>query len=269
MVTFASQKIAAKTPHVPPGAESGTACLDVRDLTAGYGGPPVVRGVSVAIDKGRVAVVAGPNGAGKSTLVKSIVGHLRCVSGQVLVNGQDITNRSAERIARGGVGYVPQNDDVFSSMTVLENLEMGGYLLRRREVPGRIDDILDMFPALAKMRHRHVSRLSGGERKMVAVGRVLMLRPPVLILDEPTAGLSVALTQELFEHYIPTLTAADVGVLLVEQKATEALRVADWGYILVSGQIHVSESADTILNRPDLGEVFLGGSTSLSGGDES
>ncbi|TAM90485.1 MAG: ATP-binding cassette domain-containing protein, partial [Jatrophihabitans sp.] len=115
--------------------------------------------------------------------------------------------------------------------------------------------------------HRHVSRLSGGERKMVAMGRVLMLRPPVLILDEPTAGLSVSLTHELFERYIPALTANDVAVLLVEQKATEALRVADWGYILVSGEVHVSESAATILARPDLGEVFLGGSTSVTRAD--
>lgn len=243
------------------------ACLAVHDLTAGYGGPPVIRGVSVALDKGRVAVVAGPNGAGKSTLVKSIVGHLRCSGGKVLVDGQDITNKPAERIARGGVGYVPQNDDVFGSLTVNENLEMGGYLLRRREVPARIDEIYTMFPALAKMRSRHVSRLSGGERKMVAIGRVLMLKPPVLILDEPTAGLSVALTQELFERYIPALTATDVAVLLVEQKATEALRMADWGYILVSGEVHVSQPAATILSRPDLGEVFLGGSRSVAGDD--
>ena len=117
-----------------PGADQR--CLAVRDLTAGYGGPPIIRGVSVGIDKGQVAVVAGPNGAGKSTLVKSIVGHLRCTSGKVFVDGQDITNRPAEKIARGGVGYVPQNDDVFGSLTVLENLEMGGYLLKRKEVAG-------------------------------------------------------------------------------------------------------------------------------------
>lgn len=265
MLKSAARKTAAMTAAQ---AGPGNGCLEVRNLTAGYGGPPIIRNVSVGIDKGQVAVVAGPNGAGKSTLVKSIVGHLRCASGQVIVGGEDITNRPAEKIARGGVGYVPQNDDVFGSLTVLENLEMGGYLLRRREVPKRIEEILTMFPALASMRHRHVSRLSGGERKMVAVGRVLMLRPPVLILDEPTAGLSVALTQELFEHYIPTLAAADVGVLLVEQKASEALRVADWGYILVSGQVHVSESASTILGRPDLGEVFLGGSASMAADGE-
>lgn len=245
---------------------SANACLSVRGLTAGYGGPPVIRDISLSIDRGSVAVVAGPNGAGKSTLVKSIVGHLHCLEGQVHLEGEDITNRSPERIARGGVGYVPQNDDVFGSLTVVENLEMGGFLLPRREVAGRIEEIFEMFPALAAMRQRHVSKLSGGERKMVGMGRVLMLRPPVLVLDEPTAGLSVALTRELFEQYLPALTAMGVAVLLVEQKATEALQVADWGYILVSGEVHVSEPADTILNRPDLGEVFLGGSTSLSDG---
>lgn len=264
-MTSALRKLPEKSISDPG---SSSACLAVHDLTAGYGGPPVIRGVSVSVDKGRIAVVAGPNGAGKSTLVKTIVGHLRCASGRVLINGEDITNRPAEKIARGGVGYVPQNNDVFGSLTVNENLEMGGYLLRRREVPARIDEIYGMFPALAVMRNRHVSRLSGGERKMVAMGRVLMLRPPVLVLDEPTAGLSVALTHELFERYIPTLAATDVAVLLVEQKASDALRAADWGYILVSGEVHVSEPAATILSRPDLGEVFLGGSTSVAGGDD-
>ena len=262
-MTFASEKTPAAT--VPPGSPD---CLQVRDLTAGYGGPPVVRGISVGIEAGQVAVVAGPNGAGKSTLVKSIVGHLPCMSGSVTAGGKDITNHPAEKIAKGGVGYVPQNDDVFTSMTVQENLEIGGYLLRKREVAGRITEVMQIFPALERMRTRQVARLSGGERKMVAMGRVLMLRPQVLILDEPTAGLAVRLTTELFERYIPALTATGVGVLLVEQKATEALRVADWGYILVSGQVHVSEPAETILNRPDLGELFLGGSTSLAGHDD-
>ncbi|MGH3070389.1 MAG: ABC transporter ATP-binding protein [Streptosporangiaceae bacterium] len=242
----------------------GFDCLQVRDLTAGYGGPPVVHGISLGLEAGQVAVVAGPNGAGKSTLVKSIVGHLPCVSGSVTVGGKDITNHPAEKIARGGVGYVPQNEDVFGTMTVQENLEIGGYLLRKRAVARRITEVMEVFPALERMRSRPVSRLSGGERKMVAIGRVLMLRPRVLILDEPTAGLAVRLTTELFERYIRALAATGVGVLLVEQKATEALRVADWGYILVSGQVHVSESASTILSRPDLGELFLGGSTSLA-----
>ena len=262
-MTFASEHMPANT--VPT---RGSGCLEVRDLTAGYGGPPVVHGISLGIEQGQVAVVAGPNGAGKSTLVKSIAGHLRCISGSVTVGGQDITNRPAEKIARGGVGYVPQNEDVFGTLTVLENLEIGGYLLRKREVARRITEVTEVFPALGRMRKRQVSRLSGGERKMVAIGRVLMLRPRLLILDEPTAGLAVRLTTELFEHYIPALTATGVGVLLVEQKATEALRVADWGYILVSGRVEVSQPAADILAREDIGEVFLGGSTSVLAGED-
>jgi branched-chain amino acid transport system ATP-binding protein len=260
---FASEHTAASA--APARASD---CLQVRDLTAGYGGPPVIRGISLGLGQGQVAVIAGPNGAGKSTLVKSIVGHLRCVSGSVTAGGRDITNHPPEKIARSGVGYVPQNEDAFGTMTVLENLEIGGYLLKKRAVGQRIAEVMEVFPALGRMRKRHVSRLSGGERKMVAIGRVLMLRPRLLILDEPTAGLAVALTTELFERYIPALSATGVGVLLVEQKATEALRVADWGYILVSGQVHVSEPASTILSRPDIGEVFLGGSSSVLAGED-
>jgi len=239
--------------------------LSVDKLTAGYGGPPVIRDVCVRVTTGQIAVVAGPNGAGKSTLVKSIVGHLRCSSGTVQLGDTDISNHSPERIARSGVGYVPQHQDVFDTMTVMENLELGGYLLPRREVGRRIDEVLTIFPKLATMRHRAVGRVSGGERKMVAVGRVLMLRPSVLILDEPTAGLSVSLTKELFETHVARLANTGTGILLIEQKAAEALRVAHWGYILVSGEVLVSEPACDILSRPDLGELFLGGSTSLGG----
>lgn len=239
--------------------------LSAANVSAGYGGPPVIRDICVAVGRGQVVVIAGPNGAGKSTLVKALVGHLRC-TGEITLSGAPIANRSAEHIARNGIGYVPQHDDVFDTMTVTENLELGGYLLKKKEVPQRMDAVMSVFPMLRNLRHRQVGRLSGGERKMVAVGRALMLEPKVLVLDEPTAGLSVALTLQLFETHITALAATGAGVLLVEQKATEALRVAHWGYILVSGEVKVSESASEILGRPDLGELFLGGSTSLLGG---
>lgn len=241
--------------------------LEIDRLSAGYGGPPVVQDVSLGVARGKVAVVAGPNGAGKSTLVKAIMGQLRVSSGAVRVGGAELTNRPVEHIARHGVGYVPQHQDVFDTLTVTENLELGGYLLRKKERAARIAEVLDLFPPLARMRHRAVGKLSGGERKMVAVGRVLMLRPSVLILDEPTAGLSVPLTKELFEVHIRGLADAGTGVLVVEQKASEALRAADWGYILVSGRVEVSQPAAEILDRPDIGEVFLGGSSSLLGED--
>lgn len=242
--------------------------LELERISAGYGGPPVVQDVSLGVARGKVAVVAGPNGAGKSTLVKAIMGQVRVSSGAVRVGGAELTNRPVEHIARHGVGYVPQHQDVFDTLTVTENLELGGYMLRARERTARITEILDIFPPLARMRHRMVGKLSGGERKMVAVGRVLMLRPSVLILDEPTAGLSVPLTQELFEVHVRALAAAGTGVLVVEQKASEALRVADWGYILVSGRVEVSQPAGQILARPDIGEVFLGGSSSVLAGDD-
>lgn len=237
--------------------------LEIDSISAGYGGPPVVEKVSLGVGRGKVAVVAGPNGAGKSTLVKAIMGQVRVSNGAVRLGGAELTNRPVEQIARRGIGYVPQHQDVFDTLTVTENLELGGYLLRKKERAARIDEVLAIFPPLARMRHRVVGKLSGGERKMVAVGRVLMLRPTVLILDEPTAGLSVPLTRELFEVHVRALASAGTGVLVVEQKASEALRVADWGYILVSGRVEVSQSASEILARPDIGEVFLGGSSSM------
>ena len=237
-------------------------------VTAGYGGPPVIRDVCIGVERGKIAVVAGPNGAGKSTLVKAIMGQLKVTAGSVHLAGRNITNDSAERIARHGIGYVPQSQDVFEDLTVWENLEIGGYLLSKKKSHQRALELLEIFPPLARMRHRTVGQLSGGERKMVAVGRVLMLEPSVLILDEPTAGLSVPLTEQLFEVHVRALADTGTAVLLVEQKATEALRVADWGYILVSGEVEVSQSAEEILGRADIGEVFLGGSSSVVGDDD-
>lgn len=241
--------------------------FEVDQMSAGYGGPPVVEDVCLNVGRGQVAVVAGPNGAGKSTLVKAIMGQLKVSSGAIRLGRRDLTNQPAEQIARHGIGYVPQHNDVFAPLTVTENLELGGYLLPKRERTARVKEVLSVFPRLESMRHRVVGRLSGGERKMVAVGRVLMLRPSMLILDEPTAGLSVQLTKKLLEEDVRALAEQGTGVLLVEQKATEALRIADWGYILVSGRVEVTQPAAEILARPDIGEVFLGGSASVSPGD--
>jgi branched-chain amino acid transport system ATP-binding protein len=237
--------------------------FEIDGVSAGYGGPPIIEDVCLSVTRGTVAVVAGPNGAGKSTLVKSIMGQARVSRGAIRLGGLDLTNLPAEQIARRGIGYVPQHDNVFATLTVTENLELGGYLLRRKVRAARVKEIFDIFPRLHDLRHRVVGRLSGGERKMVAVGRVLMLRPSLLILDEPTAGLSVPLTKKLFEEDVRTLADQGAAVLLVEQKATEALRIADWGYILVSGRVEVSQSAAEILARPDIGEVFLGSAAAL------
>lgn len=237
-------------------------------VTAGYGGPPVIHDVCLGVGRGQIVVVAGPNGAGKSTLVKAIMGQLKVSRGLISLETKDITNHSPEKIARHGIGYVPQQHDVFDTLTVMENLEIGGYLLTKRKSAERAEEVLEIFPRLGDMRRRTVGQLSGGERKMVAVGRVLMLAPSVLILDEPTAGMSVPLTEELFEVHVRALAASGTAVLLVEQKATEALRIADWGYILVSGQVEVSQAATEILSREDIGEVFLGGSSSVAADDD-
>jgi ABC-type branched-subunit amino acid transport system ATPase component len=232
--------------------------LEVSDLVAGYGAAPIVHGIDVSVGAGDVATIVGPNGAGKSTLLKAITGQCEILGGSVRLDGEDVTGLRGDRLARRGIGYVPQSKDVFSALTVLENLEMGGYLLARRDVGPRVEEVLETFPALAPMRTRTASKLSGGERKMLAIGRVLMLRPRVIILDEPTANLAPALARAVLDDQVGALASAGSAVLLVEQRASEALAVGDWGYLLVAGQLNVSGAAAELLARDDIGELFLG-----------
>jgi branched-chain amino acid transport system ATP-binding protein len=232
--------------------------LEVRSLVAGYGGAPIVHGVDVSVGIGEVATIVGPNGAGKSTLLKAISGQIEVLEGSVTLDGDDVTGLRGDRLARRGIGYVPQVNDVFRALTVQENLEMGGYLLARKETGTRVDEVLDTFPALAKMRTRTASKLSGGERKMLAIGRVLMLRPRVIFLDEPTANLAPALARAVLEEQVQTLAEAGSAVLLVEQRASEALTVGNWGYVLVAGVVSVSGPTADLLARNDIGELFLG-----------
>ena len=232
--------------------------LVVEGIVAGYGGAPIVHGVDLRVAPGEVATVVGPNGAGKSTLMKAITGQAHILDGHVRLEGADVTGLRGDQLARRGIGYVPQVNDVFPPLSVLENLEMGGYLLPRAQVAGRVDEVLEVFPALAAMRSRTAGKLSGGERKMLAIARVLMLRPRVVILDEPTSNLSPAFAREVLSTQVPALAAAGSGVLLVEQKAAQALAVGDWAYVLVAGQIQVSAAASELLERADIGELFLG-----------
>jgi branched-chain amino acid transport system ATP-binding protein len=234
------------------------AALTVENVVAGYGGPPIVRGVSVEVGTGEIVTVVGPNGAGKSTMLKAIAGFLHVQSGSVKLGDRTITNVRTYQLARLGVGYVPQNDDVFEPLTVLENLEMGGYLLPRAEIRPRIDWVVSVLPAVGKLLQRRAVKLSGGERKMVAVGRALMNKPRVLLLDEPTSGLAADLSRELLTRDIRGLAEAGTSVLLVEQKALAALRISNWGYVLAGGKTVLSSAAAELLARPDLGEVFLG-----------
>jgi ABC-type branched-subunit amino acid transport system ATPase component len=232
--------------------------LEVTDLVAGYGGAPIVHGVDVSVGAGEVATIIGPNGAGKSTLLKAITGQAEVLGGSVHLNGSDVTGKSGDRLAKSGIGFVPQVNDVFGTLTVVENLEMGAYLLRRRDVPARVDEVLETFPALAEMRSRRAGKLSGGERKMLAIGRVLMLRPSVIILDEPTSNLAPILARAVLEEHVRNLAESGSAVVLVEQRASEALAVGDWGYLLVAGLVSVSGPARELLEREDIGELFLG-----------
>lgn len=233
--------------------------LVATDVVAGYGEAPVVRGISLAVGGGDVLVVVGPNGAGKSTLLKAMLGLVHVRSGRVELGGREITNRPLEEIARMGVGYVPQSDDVFDTLRVIENLEMGGFTLPAKERASRIEAVLEIFPHLKDRLKRFAGSLSGGERKMVAVARVLVPDPVALLLDEPTAGLSPQLTKTVLDEQVRLLASLGKAVLVVEQKAEAALRVADHAAVLVSGEVVLAGTGGEVLAHPEVGEVFLGG----------
>jgi ABC-type branched-subunit amino acid transport system ATPase component len=237
--------------------------LSVENLSAGYGGAPIVNDVSVCAGLGEIVTIVGPNGAGKSTLLKAVVGMIPAMSGRVLIDGEDVTNMRANHLAKRGLGYVPQVKDVFETLSVADNLAMGGYLLNGSEIASRREAVLEVFPALKRMVNRTASKLSGGERKMLAMARVLMLEPRVLVLDEPTSNLSADLSRMLLEEHVRRLSKAGTAVVIVEQKALAALKISDWAYVMAGGAVKVSSAAAELLARKDIGEVFLG----RSGGD--
>jgi ABC-type branched-subunit amino acid transport system ATPase component len=232
--------------------------LMVEDLSAGYGGAPIVTAASASVGLGEIVTIVGPNGAGKSTLLKAVVGMIPAMGGRVLLAGEDVTNMRANHLAKRGLGYVPQVNDVFDTLSVTDNLVMGGYLLSRADMPRRMEAVLDIFPALKRMLKRTASKLSGGERKMLAMARVLMLEPRVLVLDEPTSNLSAELSRMLLEEHISRLGQGGTAVLIVEQKALAALTISDWAYVMAAGTMKVSSAASELLARKDIGEVFLG-----------
>jgi ABC-type branched-subunit amino acid transport system ATPase component len=232
--------------------------LEIADLVAGYGGTTIVNGASARVGLGEIVAIVGPNGAGKSTLLKAVVGMIPAMRGRVILAGEDVTNMRANLLARRGLGYVPQVNDVFDTLTVADNLAMGGYLLPRPEVPRRVEAVLAVFPALGRMLKRTASKLSGGERKMLAMARVLMLEPRVLVLDEPTSNLSAELSRVLLEEHVSRLGKGGAAVLIVEQKALAALQIADWAYVMAGGAVTLSSSASELVARKDIGEVFLG-----------
>ena len=246
-------------------ASGGQAALVAEGVTAGYSGDPVIRGISVSADAGQVVSIVGPNGSGKTTLLKALVGVVRVTAGRVLVGGRDVTGLPPEEVARCGVGYVPQVEDVFAPLTVRENLEMGGYLLPRRQLPDRISRVLLVFPRLGGMLGRSAGKLSGGERKMLAMARVLMLQPAVFLLDEPTANLAPAIARNLLEEQVRSLAADGAAVLIVEQRARAVLAVSDRSYVLGGGTVQMQGTPAELTASPAFVQSFLGGRAVSSG----
>jgi ABC-type branched-subunit amino acid transport system ATPase component len=229
------------------------------ELTAGYDGSPVVHGISIAVAPGEVVSIVGPNGSGKSTLLKSLVGLVEIMSGRVFVGDGDVTGWPSENVARIGVGYVPQVDDVFGPLTVRENLEMGGYLLKSRALAPRVAHVLEVFPQLKAMLGRRAGKLSGGERKMLAMGRALMLEPALVVLDEPTANLAPKIAASVLQEHVRQLASTGASVLVVEQRAKAVLEISDRTYVLGGGQLRMEGTPSELAASPEFVESFLGG----------
>lgn len=227
------------------------------EMTGGYGGADILHGCTIAVDRGEIAVIVGPNGAGKSTAMKAVFGMLKLRAGHVRLDGQDITGLSPQERVRAGMGFVPQVANVFTSLTVEENLEMGAYI-RHDDFTATRDQIYDLFPILRQKRRQPAGELSGGQRQQVAVGRALMTRPKVLMLDEPTAGVSPIVMDELFDKIIE-IARAGVSILMVEQNARQALEIADKGYVLVQGANRFTDTGAALLADPEVRRTFLGG----------
>lgn len=230
--------------------------LEVEQVTAGYGKSPIIHGVSIEAAEGTTTVIIGPNGAGKSTLLKSIFGLIPVFEGHIRMGDADITGIESNRLASLGLSYVPQNNNVFPSLTIRENLEIGGYS-HKAYPKERMEQVFELFPDLQKAVKRAAGTLSGGQRNMLAMARALMTDPSVLLLDEPTAGLSPAYTQTVWEHII-AISKTGKAVVVVEQNATTALTLADWAYVLVAGQNREEGPANELLTREDIGKMFLG-----------
>jgi branched-chain amino acid transport system ATP-binding protein len=231
--------------------------IEVRDLHAGYGGVPIVHGVNIAIDASDIGVIIGPNGAGKSTVLKTIFGLVTASRGAIVFSGRDITNAEPDALVPLGLSFVPQEFNVFTSLTVEENLEMGAYI-RNDDIGPTIRSVYAMFPDLAAKRRQKAGELSGGQRQMVAMGRALMSEPRLLLLDEPSAGLSPLYVGQVFEQ-VQRINRSGVGILMVEQNARQALAFATRGFVIVAGENRFTGSGRDLLGDPEVGRAFLGG----------
>jgi len=231
--------------------------IELEGVHAGYGGAPILNGISLKIEAADIAVIVGPNGAGKSTTLKAIFGLVDVAAGAIRFEGRDITNSEPDALVPLGLSFVPQEFNVFTSMTIEENLEMGAYI-RRDDFTPTLRSIYEMFPPLAERRRQKAGELSGGQRQMVAMGRALMSQPKLLMLDEPSAGLSPRYMMEVFEQIVK-INKSGVGILMVEQNARQALGLASKGFVLANGENRFTGSGRDLLENPDVAQAFLGG----------
>ena len=231
--------------------------LKANNITAGYGGVDIINNLNLFVNEGEIVVIVGPNGAGKSTAMKALLGMLKLTDGSVSFAKDDITSMLPQDRVNLGIAFVPQTNNVFTGMTVEENLEMGGFI-RPDDIKHTIEDIYNLFPILKEKRNQNAGELSGGQRQQVAFGRALMTKPKILMLDEPTAGVSPIVMDELFARIIE-VGKTGVGILMVEQNAKQALNIADRGYVLVNGKHSREGSGQDLLNNPEVRKSFLGG----------
>ena len=231
--------------------------LSGKNLVGGYGGADILKGCTIDVNEGEIAVIVGPNGAGKSTAMKALLGMLELKQGEILFRGKDISRLTPQDRIAEGIAFVPQTSNVFTSMTVYENLEMGAFL-RDDDISATIEQVYELFPILADKKNQLAGELSGGQRQQVAVGRALMSQPAVLMLDEPTAGVSPIVMDELFDRILE-VRQSGVAILMVEQNARQALHIADRGFVLVVGENRHTDSGQALLANPEVRRSFLGG----------
>jgi len=234
-----------------------TKFLSCTNMTGGYGGEDIIHGCDIEVDKNQIVVIVGPNGAGKSTAMKAMLGMISLREGSLILDGSDISKLTPQDRVAAGIAFVPQTMNIFSELTVEENLEMGAFL-REDNVQETIEELYNLFPAMKDKRNQLAGELSGGQRQQVAVSRALMTRPKVLMLDEPTAGVSPIVMKEIFERII-TIKNSGVAIVIVEQNAKQALNIADFGYVLVGGENKFSGEGQELLNNQEVRKSFLGG----------
>ena len=231
--------------------------LSAENMLGGYGETTILNDCSISVKKGEIAVIVGPNGAGKSTAMKAIFGMLDLRAGNIIFDGKDITDLKPQERVKSGMGFVPQTHNVFTSMTVMENLEIGGFT-NQENLSKNISEVFKLFPVLEEKQKQLVGELSGGQRQQVAVGRALMTNPKLLMLDEPTAGVSPLVVKELFEKII-SIARTGIAILMVEQNARQALEIADNGFVLVQGENNYTDKGSKLLSNKEVRKAFLGG----------